>query len=122
MDILEMLLRFALTGKFEGWNAAVCDNAKFEHHYCSLNVLIEPDTIAKIENTEEVKKLPSIYAYSQMMYEGDTVKQAGTTEQIAFKFSMEADSRDALIRDIKYIQETLKICNKEGENLVMKLW
>lgn len=122
MDILEMLLRFALTGKFEGWDAAVCDNAKFKHHYCSLNILIEPDTIAKIENAENVKKLPSIYAYSQMMYEGDTVKQPGTTEQIAFKFSMEADSREALIRDIKYIQETLKIYNREGRNLVMKLW
>ena len=87
-----------------------------------MNVLIEPDTIAKIENAENVKKLPSIYAYSQMKYEGDTVKTPGTTQQIAFKFSMEADSREALIRDIKYIQETLKIYNREGKNLVMKLW
>ena len=31
-------------------------------------------------------------------------------------------TREALIRDIKYIQETLKIFNREGKNLVMKLW
>lgn len=122
MDILEMLLRFSLTGKFEGWDASVCDNPRFKHHYCSLNVLIKPDTVAKIENAERVKKLPSVYAYSQMMYEGDTVKQPGTTQQIAFKFSMEDESREKLVEDIHYILNTLKIYNAQGENLIMNLW
>lgn len=122
MDILEMLLRFSLTGKFEGWDASVCDNPRFKHHYCSLNVLIIPDTIAKIENVEDVKKVSSVYAYTQMMYEGDSVKQPGTTQQIAFKFSMEAESYEKLVEDIRYIQNTLKIYNAQGDNLIMKLW
>lgn len=122
MDILEMLLRFSITGKFEGWEVSKYDNPKFKNHYCSLNLIIKPDTISRIENLEKVKSLKSIYSYNQMLYEGDSVKQAGTTEQIAFKFSMKGDSRGALIQDIKYIQENLSIFNAGKENLVMKLW
>lgn len=122
MDILEMLLRFALTGKFEGWDASKCDNPNFRHTYCSLNLLIEPDHIAKIENTEIIKSIPSIYSYNQMHYEGETVNQAGTTDQIAFKFSMKGKDRKSLIKDICKIQENLKIYNDSGKNIVMKLW
>jgi hypothetical protein len=122
MDLLAMLVRFAITGKFEGWDASVCDNAAFKSCYCSLNVLIKPDTVAKIEGLEEIKAMPEVYASTQMLYDGDTVRLPGTVQQIAFKFSLEADSRDALIRSIKYIQENLKVYNREGKNLVMKLW
>lgn len=122
MDILEMLLRFALTGKFEGWDASKCDNPSFKHTYCSLNLLIEPDNVAKIENAEIIKEISSIYAYTQMHFEGEAVKQPGTTDQIAFKFSMEGKDRDSLIKDIRIIQENLKIYNDAGKNIVMKLW
>ena len=37
MDLLAMLVRFAVTGKFEGWDASVCDNAAFKNCYCSLS-------------------------------------------------------------------------------------
>ncbi len=122
MDILEMLLRFALTGKFEGWDASKYDNANFKHTYCSLNLLVEPDHVAKIENTDIINSIPSIYAYTQMLFEGDSVKQPGTTDQIAFKFSMEGESRETLIEDIRRIQESIKIFNNNGKNIVMKLW
>lgn len=122
MDILAMLVRFALTGQFEGWDAAVCDNANFKNHYCSLNILIKPGIVKKIEKLEEVKNLPQVYAFTQMMYEGDSVKLPGTVQQIFCKFSLVDKSRVALIRVIHLIQDTLKVYNEEGENIVMKLW
>lgn len=122
MDILEMLLRFALTGKFEGWDTSRYDNPNFKHTYCSLNLLVKPDYVARIENVEIINSIPSIYSYTQMLFEGDKVKQPGTTDQIAFKFSMEGESRESLINDIRIIQENLRIYNDKGENIVLKLW
>lgn len=122
MDILEMLVRFAITGSFEGWDASVYDNAAFKNHYCSLNILIQPDTIAKIENLDIVKGLSSVTNFTQMMYEGDTVHLAGTVQQIFCKFSLVDDSREKLLETIRYIQETLKVYNYQGQNLVLKLW
>ena len=82
MGILAMLVRFALTGKFDGWYTSVCDNANFKNYYCSLNILIKPDKVKKIENLEEVNRLPQVYAYTQMMQEIDAVKLLGTVQQI----------------------------------------
>ena len=121
MDLLEMLVRFSLTGRFEGWDASVCDNALFKNCYCSLNVLIKPDTVEKIEGLDEVLKIPEIYASTQMLYEGDSVKLAGTVQQIAFKFSLVASSKSKVLNAIDKIYTTLKIFNKEGEELKLKL-
>lgn len=121
MDLLEMLVRFSLTGKFEGWDASVCDNAMFKNCYCSLNVLIKPDTVDKIEGLDEVLKMPEIYASTQMLYEGDVVKLPGTVQQIAFKFSLVASDKPKLLNAIDKIYKTLKIFNKEGEDLKLKL-
>jgi len=121
MDLLEMLVRFSLTGKFEGWDASVCDNAMFRNCYCSLNVLIKPDIVAKIEGLDEVLNIPEIYASTQMLYEGDIVKLAGTVQQIAFKFSLVAADKPKILNAIDSIYSTLKILNKEGEDLKLKL-
>lgn len=121
MDLLAMLVRFAVTGKFEGWDAAVCDNAAFKNCYCSLNVLIKPDTVAKIEGLEEVKAMPEVYASTQMLYEGDSVHLAGTVQQIAFKFSLAASSKSVVLDAIDKIYATLKISNAKGEDLKLHL-
>lgn len=122
MDLMAMLVRFAVTGKFEGWDAAECDNAQFKNSYCSLNILVKPDTVARIEGLEEAKAMPQVYAFTQMMYEGDKVNLPGTVQQIFCKFSLVDESREALLKVIRNIQNTLKVYNKNGENIILKLW
>lgn len=121
MDLLAMLVRFAVTGRFEGWDASVCDNAAFKNCYCSLNVLIKPDTVAKIEGLEAVKAMPEVYASTQMLYEGDTVQLPGTVQQIAFKFSLVASSKAIVLDAIDKIYAILKIYNAKGEDLKLRL-
>lgn len=123
MDLMEMLLRFALTGKFEGWDASVCDNAHFKKHYCSLNVFIRPfEKIFRIDNIDKIQKMPQVYSFKQMLYEKDIVEHPSTTQQILCKISMEDESRDSLLASIRYIHETLGVYNELGENIIMKLW
>lgn len=121
MDLLAMLIRFSLTGMFEGWDASKCDNAAFKNAYCSLNILIKPDTVFRIDNVEKVKNMPEVYASQQMIYEGDTVHLAGTVQQIGFKFSLAAATKEQLLKSIQNIYSTLRITNEKGENLILPL-
>lgn len=122
MDIMAMLLNYSVTGRFEGWNAQQCDNPRFKNAYCSLNVLIEPDTAAKVEGVELVKAMPQLTNFTPMMKEGDTVGIAGTVQQIFCKVMLRDESYDKILEDIRYVLNTIKVYNKEGKNIVMQLW
>lgn len=119
MDILEMLVRFALTGKFDGYDAAKCDNAAFKHTYCSLNVLIHPDKVARIEGLEEAKQLPFVITSTQMMFIGDEVKLPGTVQQIFCKFSLETEDKASMAKAIDQIFDRLKVYNEKGECVII---
>lgn len=119
MDILEMLIRFSLTGKFDGYDAAKMDNASFKHTYCSLNVLINPDKVARIEGLEEAKKQPAVITSTQMMFVGDEVKLPGTVQQIFCKFSLETEDKPSMAEAIDHIFNSLKVYNEKGENVII---
>lgn len=119
MDILEMLVRFALTGKFDGYDAAKCDNAAFKHTYCSLNVLIHPDKVARIEGLEEAKQLPFVITSTQMMFIGDEVKLPGTVQQIFCKFSLETEDKTLMAKAIDQIFDKLRVYNDKGECVII---
>lgn len=119
MDLLAMLIRFSLTGKFEGWNTSECDNALFKNAYCSLNVLIEPGKVVKVCGLEEAKSLPQVTNFTQMMFVGDEVKLAGTVQQIFCKFSLVESSYELLVRVILQILNTIKIYDSTGKNLII---
>jgi len=120
MDLLAMLIRFALTGKFEGWDASKYDNPQFKNCYCSLNVLVQPDTVAKIVGLDEARLLPQVTNFTQMMEEGDSVKLPGTVQQILFKFSLVEKDRASLMSTIQKIYDTVSVFNNEGENIIIK--
>lgn len=120
MDILEMLVRFSLTGKFDGYNAAEMDNAAFKHTYCSLNVLVKPDKVARIEGFEEVCKMPQVITSTQMLFIGDEVKLPGTVQQIFCKFSIETEDKQSMVEVICNIFKQLKVYNEKDEDIVIQ--
>lgn len=119
MDLLEMLVRFAITGQFSGWDISTYDNPNFKNVYCSLNILIQPDTVAKIEGLETTKALPQVTNFTQMMEIGESVKLPGTVQQILFKFSLVESNLQNLKRTIQTIYNTLKVFNNQGENIII---
>ena len=120
MDILEMLIRFALTGEFAGWDASISDNPQFNNCYCSLNVLIQPDKVARIEGLDKAKSLPQVTNFTQMMEVGDSVKLPGTVQQILFKFLLVETNWEALRRIIEKIYATIHVYNELGEDIVIQ--
>lgn len=122
MDLMEMIIRYALTGEFDGWDAAKCDNADFKHTYVLLNVLVNTGKISKIEGLDEIKALPEFTKLTIMSKEGDEIKLAGTVNQIVCKISLKVADKKRLNELIHYIHNTLKVYNESGENMVLNPW
>ncbi|MBQ8386440.1 MAG: ATP-grasp domain-containing protein [Paludibacteraceae bacterium] len=119
MDLLAMLVRFAITGQFSGWDISEYDNPNFKNVYCSLNILIQPDTVSKIEGLEIALSLPQVTNFTQMMEIGESVKLPGTVQQILFKFSLVENNLHNLKQTILTIYNTLKVYNNQGENIII---
>lgn len=122
MNIMEMLVRFALTGKFEGYDTRKCDNAQFKHTYILLNVLINIGKIDKIEGMNEVYALPYVTKVTQMCHEGDEILLPATVQQICCKVSMKLDGKEDIRKCIDEVYNKIKVYDTEGKNMVVNFW
>lgn len=121
IDILQMHIRHSLTGSFSGWDIRADDNPYFKKKYCLLNVLLNPGTITTINGLDEINTLPGITQTLQMLNPGDVVNQVGTVFQILVKISIEAIDQEDLRNTILKVQETLKVLDENGCNMLMDL-
>lgn len=117
---MEMYIRYALTGKFEGADLPHRENPRFRHSYCLLNVLLRPGRISKIEGAEQVSQMPFVFRYAQNYQEGDNVTWPGTLRQIFSKVFVKADSKKELLSNIQSVMNTLKVYDCHGTDLVMR--
>ena len=122
MNIMEMFVRFALTGKFEGWEASKCDNANFKYVYCLLNILVSQGIITKIEGADTVRNMKYVTKYTQMSEIGDRIALKGTVQQIFCKVSLKVPNKDILREVISTIHDTIKVYDDQGNNMVLNLW
>ena len=121
IDTLEMHIRYALTGKFEGWNLAECDTPYYKKTYCSLNLLLKDGIISKVEGVEILDTLPEVKSSLPMHQMGDKVELSGTVFQIFMKVSLVAEDFEDLVRVLEIIQENIKVKDENGENMLLKI-
>lgn len=122
MDLMEMLIRFALTGEFTGWDAKETDNAEFKSTYLLLNVLISPGVIAKIEHMDNFKTLPYVTKVTQMAHEGDNILLPSTVQQIFCKVSAKLNKDINLMEVIDTLYQIPAVQNTAGEDMVINYW
>lgn len=121
IDTLEMHIRFALTGKFEGYDLAKLDTPYYKKTYCSLNILLKDGIITKVEGLELLDQLPEVKSYLPMHQLGDKVELSGTVFQIFMKASIVAESYDDLKRVLERIQNTIKVFDENGNDMMLKI-
>lgn len=121
IDTLEMHIRFALTGRFEGYDLSRLDTPYYKKSYCSLNLLLKSGTITEIEGLDILDKLPEVKSYLPMHRLGDNVEVSGTVFQIFMKVSIVAENYDSLQNILKIIQETVKVKDEYGNNMLLKI-
>lgn len=121
IDTLEMHIRFALTGKFEGYDLSKLDDPYFKRTYCSLNVLLKDGIITEVDGLDILDKLPEIKSYLLMHQIGDKVDLLGTVFQIFMKISIVAQSPEDLARVLETIQKSISVKDEHGKNMMLKI-
>jgi hypothetical protein len=121
IDTCEMLLDYALTGQFSGWNAAEANRPVFDHSDAILLTLLRPGTIARIEGLEEIRALPQVLKVIQFCYEGDTIAESamGTLNQTFARIFLQAEDNASLLQLIDHVQKTLRILDESGQSMVL---
>ena len=117
IDTLEMHIRYALTGKFEGYNLSELDTPYYKKTYCSLNLLLKDGIITNVEGLEILDTLSEVKSYLPMRKLGDKVELSGTVFQIFMKASIVAESYKDLVRILKTIQTNISVKDENGEEI-----
>ncbi len=120
IDTIAMHIRYALTGKFEGWDLAKLNTPYFQKVYCSLNVLLNEGTITKIGGIEEVEKLDGVISVLPMHNLGDHIEISGTVFQIFTKISIITDSKEKLLQLIDKIMKLLVVEDENGRDMKLE--
>lgn len=119
IDQLEMLLRHAFTGKFEGYDLNLLRHNTFKNSYALLNILLANGTINKIQSYDEVTEFPNVDTYIPMKKVGDIIKADGSMIQRFGKVAFSAASRSELLNAMKYFQNNLQIYDVDNRNMVI---
>ncbi|MCC8107078.1 MAG: ATP-grasp domain-containing protein [Clostridiales bacterium] len=120
IDTIAMHIRYALTGKFEGWDLSTLNTPYFKKVYCSLNILLNEGTISRISGVEEVKSLDGVISFLPMHQLGDKVELSGTVFQIFAKASLITQSKDELLNLIKQIMEIIVVEDQNGNDMKLE--
>ncbi len=121
IDTLAMHIRFALTGRFEGYDLSKMDTPYYKKTYCSLNILLKDGVITKLEGLEVLDKLPEIKSYLPMHQIGDKLELSGTVFQIFMKASIVAESKEDLKIVLTEIQNNIKVYDENGNNMMLRI-
>lgn len=122
MNLMEMLIRFAIKGEFSGWNAQKTDNADFKSTYLLLNILIGTGKIVKISEVDKLSEYPYVTKVTQMAHEGDEIQLPSTVQQIFCKVSAKLDNPKRLSDVINQLYNTPTVKNESGDDMIVNYW
>lgn len=121
-DQREMLIRFALTGSEGDVNLKTEDDTKLRGKWAAtLWFLLKAGTIKHIEGLENWKNDNRVVDNIQRLYEGDTVlpEWIGNEKQVLTRLYLVCNSKLELADALKYYQNTVKVFNEEGNNMLL---
>lgn len=117
----EMLIDYALTGKFGTEEDAKKNDPYFKHSDAILLTLVRPGKITKIDGLDELKRMKEILNITQFYHEGDEIAAGamGTLNQTFARIFVQADNPEHLVKTIDKIQTTLKIYDEQGNQMLI---
>ncbi len=119
IDQTEMHLRYAVTGKFDGWDLKTYDNPRFRHPAYVFVILLKNGKIDRIEGLDDVLEDDSVFDIVQFKSVGDVLDARGTLNQVFARIYMENESKDKLDQAILNIKNKLKIYDEKGNNMIL---
>lgn len=121
MDPVDMLVRFALTGKMEDRIASLPINVgKYEKIGACVNYLLsgKEGTIQTIKGLNEIKAMPSIVFFDQVLYEGYHFESDRTVDKPVLSVYIVADNMEQLVKDVNYMDSVFSVQDIDGKSLL----
>ena len=122
-DQLEMMIRFALTGSGGDFDLHSVDDPYLKGKAAAnLWFILKKGIIGKISGLEEAAKDPKVVYIVKRFDEGDEVFDSylGTEKQVCAKLFVVCDSRHELAETLKHYVNTIKVTDKDGNNMLLK--
>lgn len=119
---MEMLIRFAITGKMteDADISNKIDPIKMQPCY-NVSCLCAPGTIKEITGYEQVKEIPGVVDYILSHFPGDTITEQmkGQLTQITVRVLGGTNNREELYQTMQDIQNQIHIVGVDGTNLLL---
>lgn len=119
VDIIECLVQYALGVKPEGEKL---DNSlcKLDGKYTiQLDPTLRAGKIADIQGLDEIRANPAVISIAQRYVAGETVPATNDLRQRFAEFGILSNSLQEEIENIHFVQNTLKIVDEEGKNMLV---
>lgn len=120
IDTIAMHIRYALTGKFEGWDLSKRNTPYYKKVYCSLNILLNEGTICRLQGIEEVRSFDGVISILPMHKVGDKIEVNGTVFQIFAKISLVTQTKKELLSLVSNIMKTMIVEDEEGKDMKLE--
>ena len=86
-----------------------------------ISFVAKGGTVGCINHLEEsIASTPSVVAYESRYPVGSVTPDGDTLHQLMIRFVMVCDSREAMEKDIAYLNESITVLNTDDENMVIK--
>ena len=120
-DPLEMMIRFALTGKMGEDSIAEKAVPEFKKPAFNVSCLCAPGTIKEIIGVDQVKKMPEVEDVVVAHAQGETITEQmrGLLSQIAIRVLGVVPSKNALLSVMRRIEDSIDIIGVNGEKLLL---
>lgn len=120
---MKMMIRYAVGEKF-------ASKEELDHidpflkgkKACIFNIPLNTGKISKIDGIDKIKEKIQLQSFEQYYREGDVIKEQyiGTIQQHLGRFKFICDSDAEIVEKIRLIQETLKIEDHSGNNMIYR--
>ena len=120
---VQMMIRYALGGPMateQDWQHI--DPGMNGHLMGSVTIPMKPGIIAKVEGVDKVRDNKQVVGINQYYYEGDEVLDSyiGTLMQHFCRVKIMTNSLDEYKMMINYIQNTIKVSDAQGNDLIYR--
>ena len=118
INFMEMLVDYALTGEMSGYDLSL-DKPNLNKRCAVLSMVSKGGRVGKIIGLEKITNKKSLIAVEKMYDAGDYIEKSGTLRQVHLRFHLIDDSIQELKNSIKQIQDTVRVLDDEGNNMLL---
>lgn len=122
VDVQNLLINFALTGKMDNKNLMYLEDPFFKGKFaCNGLIFLKKGKISTILGIEEIAAMQNVINFTQLKQVGDIISEEmiGTLNQSFARFHIVADSKPKLYLLIRNVFNKLRVTDENDNNLII---